>query len=289
MQRQVIDAVLQRDNPAVQQVARAHLLAAKVVDQQDAAVGLDLKRRFIIFERIVKHQIQTSQGQLAARHNEWAFDTHPARIAAGAGAQRPGAGGRGIFVSGQLVVDRIKHLNHLAVHVNGVRDVHILAEHQVTYRPGQAGLAVSGRAKNEHGSARIHRRTQTLEGFFGQHQVGQHLAHHPVGHLHATSALPPDGLVVHADRHRRGTGVLAAVQRFAGARNAGSCNGKQIGPLAQPHLRRAHLNQFFPFQRFKDLVNHTGEGQRNFLGNFETSQIALEVHDFQHQILQPER
>ena len=54
--------VFQRDNPAVQQVARAYLLAAKVVDQQDAAVGFDLERRFIEFMDIIKYQVEPSQG-----------------------------------------------------------------------------------------------------------------------------------------------------------------------------------------------------------------------------------
>jgi hypothetical protein len=50
VQGQVIDAVFQRDNPAVEQVARADLLASKVVDQQDTAVGLYLEWSLIVLE-----------------------------------------------------------------------------------------------------------------------------------------------------------------------------------------------------------------------------------------------
>jgi hypothetical protein len=53
-----IDAVFERDDPAVEQVARAHLLPPEVVDQEDAAIGFHLKRRFVIFVHVVVYQVQ---------------------------------------------------------------------------------------------------------------------------------------------------------------------------------------------------------------------------------------
>ena len=108
MQGEVIDAVFQWDNPAVEQIARADHLAAKVIDEQDAAVGFHLEGCFVVFERIVKDQVQPSQGQFAARDNKGPADFDPARIAAGAAAQRAGAGGGGVLFAGEFVVYRVR-------------------------------------------------------------------------------------------------------------------------------------------------------------------------------------
>src|SRR5687768_16644550 len=44
---QEIYTVFERDDPAVEQITRAYLLASKVINQQDAAVGFYLERRLI--------------------------------------------------------------------------------------------------------------------------------------------------------------------------------------------------------------------------------------------------
>ena len=81
VQGHVIHAVFERDDPAVEQVARAHLLAAKIVNQQDAAIGLDLERGFVKFMRVVEDQVEACEGQLAADHDERTADLDPARVA----------------------------------------------------------------------------------------------------------------------------------------------------------------------------------------------------------------
>ena len=93
VQGEIIDAVFEGHNPAVEQVARADHLAAKVVDQQNAAVGFDLEGRFVIFQGVVEDQVQAGQGQLAAGDDKGPADAHPARVAARARAQRAGAAG----------------------------------------------------------------------------------------------------------------------------------------------------------------------------------------------------
>src|SRR6185436_14306455 len=57
-QREVIDAPVQRNDPAVQQVARRHELAPAVVDQQNAVVGFHLERRRVDARRLVQAQLQ---------------------------------------------------------------------------------------------------------------------------------------------------------------------------------------------------------------------------------------
>src|SRR5215212_3552113 len=47
VQRQVVDAALQRNNPPVEQVVGPHALTSEVVDEKDPAVGLQLKRRLV--------------------------------------------------------------------------------------------------------------------------------------------------------------------------------------------------------------------------------------------------
>src|SRR5260221_11299209 len=60
-QCQIVYAFFDRDNPAIEQIARAHLLTTKVVNQEHAAVGLDLIRCFIEFIDWVVDQVQACQ------------------------------------------------------------------------------------------------------------------------------------------------------------------------------------------------------------------------------------
>ena len=174
MQGQVIDPVFQRNDPAVEQVARAHLLAAKVVDQQDPAVGFHLERRLVKFVHIVEHQVQAGQGQLAADDDKRPADAHPARVAACAGAQRacPAAQVASSF-GRKLVVDRVIQLDHLAIHVDRIGDVHGLGQDQVANGPRHAGFPVPGRAVQEDGCTRIDRRSNAVERSYSEAPGGE--------------------------------------------------------------------------------------------------------------------
>ena len=61
--------LLQRDDPAVQQIARRHALAPEVVDDEHAAVGLHLDRRFVEPGDRVERQVEHVERQLAADHD----------------------------------------------------------------------------------------------------------------------------------------------------------------------------------------------------------------------------
>ena len=108
MQGQEIQAVFKRHDPAVEQVAWADELAAKVVDQQDAAVGFNLEGGFIKFIDIIENQVKPGQGQFTANDNEGPANAQPARVAAYGGRAQGARAGRGgsLFV-GELVVDRV--------------------------------------------------------------------------------------------------------------------------------------------------------------------------------------
>src|SRR4030067_353763 len=79
VQGQEVDPVLQRHNPTVEQITRPDLLAAEVVDQEDAPIGLDLEGCLVELVDIIEDQVQSIHGQLAPDHNEGAADLPPTR------------------------------------------------------------------------------------------------------------------------------------------------------------------------------------------------------------------
>ncbi len=50
------------------------------------------------------------------------------------------------FIGRELVVDRIIHLDDLAIYVEGIGDIHILAHHQTAKGTGNTGFTITGRA-----------------------------------------------------------------------------------------------------------------------------------------------
>jgi len=57
VQGQVVDAVFKGDNPTVEQVARADLLAAKIVNEENSPIRFNLEGRFIEFVNVIEHQV----------------------------------------------------------------------------------------------------------------------------------------------------------------------------------------------------------------------------------------
>ena len=81
VQRQVVDAALERHDPAVEQILRPHPLPAEVVHQEHAAVGLQLQRRFVELRERVERQVEHVERQLAADDDDRTPDAHPAPVA----------------------------------------------------------------------------------------------------------------------------------------------------------------------------------------------------------------
>src|SRR5919198_128998 len=118
VQRQVVEAALERHDPAVQQLLRADALPSEVVDEEHAAVGLQLNRRFVELRERVERQVELVERQLAADHDDRTANPHPP-----AGARRRRDDARRPRVVGpvgleRLVVDRIEHRDDLAVDVD---------------------------------------------------------------------------------------------------------------------------------------------------------------------------
>src|SRR5215211_3324498 len=95
MEGEEVHAVFERNDPAVEQITWPHLLAPKIVDQQDAAIGFHLERRFIKFMDLIVDEIEPFQSQFAANHNKRTPNFHPARVAPLACAQVARAPGSG--------------------------------------------------------------------------------------------------------------------------------------------------------------------------------------------------
>src|SRR5260370_6206730 len=79
-QHQVVHAPVQWNDPAVQEVSRRHQLAAEVVDDENAIVGLHLQRRGINTGGLVQAQLQHAGDQFAAYYNARSTAQHPAGI-----------------------------------------------------------------------------------------------------------------------------------------------------------------------------------------------------------------
>ncbi len=97
--RQEVLAILQRDDPAIQQIGRLNALAAEVVDQQTAAIALQLQRRFTHVAHRIVADFQRVERQFATHDHRRPPDLDPAAIVIGVLQQallvrRFGNGGR---------------------------------------------------------------------------------------------------------------------------------------------------------------------------------------------------
>src|SRR4051794_33323809 len=80
LQREIVDAALERHDPAVQQVARRDALPPEVVDHQHAAVGERLQRRPIESRDRQVAELERVQRELAAHRDQRPPAAHPAAI-----------------------------------------------------------------------------------------------------------------------------------------------------------------------------------------------------------------
>ncbi len=185
------------------------------------------------------------------------------------------------------MADRIVHFDDLTIQRQCIGDIHVLAENQIPKRAGDAGFAVAGRSVHENGCTGVERRSEPLEGGFGDHQLGKDLAHRARGDGEPPAFLAADGFVIDFERDGSRSCVLAALQRFPRANDARASDAIRIGALTQTALRRFHLDEFFLFQGGEQLIGHTGKRQGDFFGNLEARQITTKIQYFKNEVLQP--
>src|SRR5205823_4257298 len=126
LQGQIVNAFFQGHNPAIEQSLWADLLAAKVVNEKETAVGLQLERGLIEACVFVEYQIEGGHSQLAAHNHNRAMHLHPASIG------KLGFGGVHITLAlrhHRAVAVQIEQLDYLPVGFDGVWYRHIAAEH----------------------------------------------------------------------------------------------------------------------------------------------------------------
>src|SRR5438093_10831164 len=116
MQCEVIDASLQRDNPAIQQLVRVDPLTPKVVDDQCPPVRFHLKRRFIEPDGLAVNQVHGVNGHLTADDHEGALDFGPTPIVAGQSFQRD-----------ELMVMQVENLDDLTIDFDGIGNPYLAA------------------------------------------------------------------------------------------------------------------------------------------------------------------
>src|SRR2546426_5439335 len=140
VQREVVDALLERHDPAVQEVLRRHALAAEVVDHEDAAVRLHLERSLVELRGLVVDEVERLERELAAGHDDWPLRDDPAVVEAETlGDHR---------VERDAVIDLVEDLDDLLVDLDRIRqDDLALEERDEDLRDRR--LAVPGRAEQE--------------------------------------------------------------------------------------------------------------------------------------------
>src|SRR5262249_38372722 len=117
---QVVDALFQWNDPAVEKFHGPHLLAAKVIDHEDAAVGLGLQGRFIKLGDGVVFQVQHSQRQFSTDYDCRAPDADIALVVHGALADNALDAFVAIIHLHTSMDDGIKDLDDLAIHFDGM-------------------------------------------------------------------------------------------------------------------------------------------------------------------------
>ena len=80
LQREEIDAAIQRSHPAIEQFVGAEFLAAEIVDDQDAVIGFHLQRGGVGVGGFVVLEIEHVGGEFTASENAGAAAEHPAAV-----------------------------------------------------------------------------------------------------------------------------------------------------------------------------------------------------------------
>src|SRR3972149_467425 len=124
-EREVVDARLHGDDPAVEQLLRLDELAAEVVDDEDAAVRLHLQGGDVELRLGRELELQVRQRQLAAREDQRPPGEGPAHVAAALGRRGHAVPIAAVFVHRyhELSVDAgVVDADRLAADIDGVRD-----------------------------------------------------------------------------------------------------------------------------------------------------------------------
>ena len=208
-------AFFERHDPAVEQFVNGHSLAAKVVDQKDSAITLQLERGLADFRRRVLRHFQLTHRELSACDHRRAVNAYPALINLGR-----------VVLCHSLCTIRnnhvdcgIKDTNQLAIDSERSWNPHCRPERsRNSFR--DACLSVTRLAKQKQSSPGVDGRAKLLK----QHWVQQQVRKCPLQVFHADRS--PDGtllanavdVLLQWNRCRAKVGTLA--RQFVGSLEA---------------------------------------------------------------------
>ena len=248
-------AVLQRDDPPVQQRRRLDPLPAEVVDQQAAAIALQLQRGFADVGVGIVPDLQAVHGQLAADDDRGPADLHPTLVVF-VRLQDAAA-----VVLDRLVIRGVIQLDQLAVFHQGLRDPDVLAE--ATGDPaGDRRLAVARRPVEEHAGAGIDGRAKAFEEALVDGNVGEG----PL-ELLALGGLGPNRLGVdrkHVVDQRHGGGPDVGAGLHGGLGPFSSQFSERVAVVVQ--RRRAGVDDDLSRSQGLQQAFQDSERQANVLG-----------------------
>ncbi len=171
----------------------------------------------------------------------------------------------------RLVVDRIEHRDDVAVDVDRVRHVHVAAE-RAAQAFGDHGLAVSGRAVEEHRLAGVDRRAELLEHLVADDQVREALPQPLAIDVAARRRERAHLRDVGGQRHRRRADVLADVEVLARAIAAGV--GQRVAVARRARSGgAAHFDELLGAHALDERLEHR-ERQPQAVGEREAGRLA---------------
>ena len=109
-QREIVDMVLHGRDEAIEELLGRHAFAAEVIDEEHAAVGLEMRRRLVIALRGDVDQVEQIERQFAADDDQRPADANPAVIDACRAARR---------VIDALVDLLVEQADHGVAHADG--------------------------------------------------------------------------------------------------------------------------------------------------------------------------
>ncbi len=153
--------MLHRRDETVEQLIGGHALAAKIIHQEHAAVGLEVRRGLVVAQRGAVDQIEKFEREFAADDDQGAPDPHPALID-GAGL---------VALDFDALMDLlVKQPNHAVTHADAIRNPVIARKCRVNLS-SEAAFAVAGRPVDKQAASGGNRQAGQLHGFWRQDQA----------------------------------------------------------------------------------------------------------------------
>src|SRR4029453_3083530 len=216
LQREEIDAALERHDPPVQQVTRRCVLTAEVVNHKNATVCQRLKRCPVEAARGRVPQLQRVQRELAPDGDSRTPATNPSVVHIWIAFEAD-------FIrlwSDSLVNHRVKHADYVAVNRQRMGNCDI-ADENVSNGFGNDCLSIARRPVDEQRVPRSNGRTELIQHALIEYQMGKGMADGLAGDLdwmftHESTHV----LQILRMRHRNATHILTVLEKKHGARPA---------------------------------------------------------------------